>query len=79
MIFNNSINKFLKEDDILEVDTFGRLTCVSEMNAFKHDGFLESMDTFKENIALDTMWKEGEALEKFGNFKIKMTMKMKFN
>lgn len=61
MIFNNSISDFLNKDDILEVDTFSRLTKASDISAFTHNGFWKSMDTFKENIELDKMWKLGNA------------------
>lgn len=60
-VFNKQIFDYLTLDDVLEEDTFKKLIDDQEFNAFKHNGFWKSMDTFKENMQLDDMWNNDEA------------------
>lgn len=55
-VFNRSIFKYLKYNDILEKDTFPRLVKVAGVVAYKHQGFWECMDTYKDNLRLNEMW-----------------------
>lgn len=60
-IFNKGIFKYLKDDDILERDSFSRLVKDKELNAFKHTGFWRCMDTYKDNLELNDLWKNNKA------------------
>jgi glucose-1-phosphate cytidylyltransferase len=60
-VFNKRIFDYLTPDDVLEEDTFNKLITAKEFNAFRHEGFWKSMDTFKENMQLDEMWNADKA------------------
>lgn len=55
-VFNRGILKYLKTPDILEADTFGRLVKKKALVAYKHTGFWECMDTYKDNLRLNELW-----------------------
>jgi len=60
-VFNKEIFKYLRENDILEKDTFGRVVKDKELVAYKHHGFWECMDTYKDNLKLNQLWSRKEA------------------
>jgi len=60
-IFNKNIFSYLKENDILEKDSFKRMLKDKELNAFKHTGFWRCMDTYKDNLELNDLWKKNKA------------------
>ena len=55
-VFNKEIFEYLKENDILEKDSFSRLVKGKELAAYKHHGFWECMDTYKDNVRLNELW-----------------------
>lgn len=60
-VFNKEIFDYLKDDDILEKDTFGRLVKDKNIAAYKHNGFWECMDTYKDNLKLNELWSNNNA------------------
>ena len=52
---------YINENDILEKETFNRLVKDKELTAYKHKGFWECMDTFKDSIELNEMWNSNNA------------------
>ncbi len=60
-VFNKEVFKYIKENDILERDSFARLVKDKESVAYKHHGFWECMDTYKDNLALNQLWVSGKA------------------
>lgn len=60
-VFNREIFRYLHDNDILEKDTFGRLVEDKKLNAYKHNGFWECMDTYKDNLRLNHLWARGKA------------------
>ena len=60
-VFKKGIFDYIEEDDVLESDTFGRLTEKKEIAAYKFNGFWECMDTFKDAEQLHRMWNENIA------------------
>ena len=60
-VFNKGVFRYMQDDDILEKDTFERLVKDKNLNAYKHEGFWECMDTFKDNLRLNQLWNEGKA------------------
>ena len=60
-VFNREIFKYLKANDILERDTFFRLVKDKNLVAYKHKGFWECMDTYKDNLRLNELWNSGRA------------------
>ena len=55
-VFNKEVFGYLKENDILEKDTFERLVKIHQAVAYKHRGFWECMDTYKDNLKLNDLW-----------------------
>mgnify|MGYP001410670661 CR=1 FL=1 len=61
-IFNKKIFKYLKNDKtILETIPMQKLTKSKNLNAFKHNGFWQCMDTLREKKLLEEMWKKNKA------------------
>lgn len=60
-VFNKEIFRYMHDNDILEKDTFEVLVKDKNLNAYKHEGFWECMDTYKDNLRLNQLWSEGKA------------------
>lgn len=60
-VFNKALFGYLKKGDVLEKDTFLRLLRNKQIAAFKHDGFWKCMDTYKDNLELNELWKHNLA------------------
>ncbi|MFA5156189.1 MAG: sugar phosphate nucleotidyltransferase [Candidatus Omnitrophota bacterium] len=60
-VFNQKIFDYLKEGDILEKDTFRRVLKNNGLAAYKHYGFWECMDTYKDNLRLNQLWDSQKA------------------
>jgi glucose-1-phosphate cytidylyltransferase len=60
-VFNREVFKYIKDNDILERDTFSRLVKDKNLLAYKHNGFWECMDTYKDNLRLNQLWSLGNA------------------
>ncbi|MCK9604185.1 MAG: sugar phosphate nucleotidyltransferase [Candidatus Omnitrophica bacterium] len=60
-VFNKSIFRYLKGNNILEKDALPQLVKKGEIAAFKHAGFWECMDTYKDNLKLNQFVKDGNA------------------
>ena len=48
-------------DDVLEREPMERLAAEGELHAFRHEGFWDCMDTYKDNLLLNELWESGEA------------------
>ncbi len=46
---------------VLEREPLERLAAQRQLRAFRHEGFWECMDTYKDAIALNDLWAEGRA------------------
>jgi glucose-1-phosphate cytidylyltransferase len=55
-VFNKEIFNYIKDGDILEKDSFTRLLKDKNLFAYKHKGFWECMDTYKDNLRLNELW-----------------------
>lgn len=60
-VFGRRIFKYIKDNDVLEKHTFSRLAKDKEIVAYKHNGFWECMDTYKDNLRLNQFWDSGKA------------------
>jgi len=56
-VFEREILRELTDDSVLEREPFERLSRRGEMKAFRHDGFWKCMDTFKDNLEFEQLWK----------------------
>jgi glucose-1-phosphate cytidylyltransferase len=52
---------YLAEDSVLERRPLERLAAENELRAYRHEGFWECMDTYKDSVALNDLWASGEA------------------
>ena len=64
-IFNNEVLNFIKDDQtMLEREPLEKLTMAGQLMAFEHKGFWKCMDTMRDEILLNKLWNEGNALWK---------------
>ena len=58
LVLDPKIIKYIKNDQtIFEKETLSLLAKKKQMSAFIHDGFWQCMDTQREKIILEKMWK----------------------
>lgn len=60
-VFDRRVYKYLGKNSILESDCLPRLASDKQIAAYKHEGFWECMDTYKDNLRLNQFWNEGNA------------------
>jgi glucose-1-phosphate cytidylyltransferase len=53
--------EYLAPDSVLEREPLQRLAAAGELRAFRHAGFWECMDTYKDAVALNDLWASGAA------------------
>ncbi|HTP19842.1 MAG TPA: sugar phosphate nucleotidyltransferase [Solirubrobacteraceae bacterium] len=59
--FERSALGVLEADSVLEREPLERLAAAGQLRAFRHEGFWECMDTYKDAITLNDLWAEGGA------------------
>jgi glucose-1-phosphate cytidylyltransferase len=60
-IFNKSIFNYLDENSILENEPLAALASENQLMAYRHEGFWQPMDTFRELTILNELWDSGKA------------------
>jgi glucose-1-phosphate cytidylyltransferase len=60
-IFNKSIFNYLDESSILENEPLAALASENQLMAYRHEGFWQPMDTFRELTILNELWDSGKA------------------
>ncbi|MFC1804518.1 sugar phosphate nucleotidyltransferase [Candidatus Omnitrophota bacterium] len=60
-VFNRRAFRYIKRNDILEQGSFSRIIKARELAAYRHRGFWECMDTYKDNLRLNQLWDSGRA------------------
>jgi glucose-1-phosphate cytidylyltransferase len=58
-VFEPEIFKYLSEDSVLEQTPLSRLAMENELMAYKHEGFWQPMDTYRESQELNNLWDGG--------------------
>jgi glucose-1-phosphate cytidylyltransferase len=58
--FEPEVFEYLTEDSILEREPLERLAADGQLRAFRHEGFWDCMDTYKDAILLNDLWDAGE-------------------
>jgi glucose-1-phosphate cytidylyltransferase len=48
-------------DSVLEREPLERLAAAGQLRAHRHEGFWDCMDTYKDAVVLDDLWRGGEA------------------
>lgn len=51
----------IKEDSVLERAPLEALAAAGELGAFRHEGFWDCMDTYKDAVVLNDLWASGKA------------------
>jgi glucose-1-phosphate cytidylyltransferase len=52
---------FIEEDSILEREPLERMATAGQLHAYRHEGFWECMDTYKDAVLLNDIWAAGGA------------------
>jgi len=60
-VFEMKIFDYLDENAVLEKQPLENLARDGQLMAFKHDGFWQPMDTYREMVMLTDMWNSGSA------------------
>ena len=59
--FEPGFLEYLAEDSVLEQDPLRRLAADRQLHAYRHTGFWDCMDTYKDAVLLNDLWGSGEA------------------
>jgi glucose-1-phosphate cytidylyltransferase len=59
--FEPGVLSYLEEDSVLEREPLARLAAAGQLGAFRHEGFWDCMDTYKDAVVLNDLWGSGEA------------------
>ncbi|MEI6109385.1 MAG: glucose-1-phosphate cytidylyltransferase [Actinomycetes bacterium] len=60
-IFEPEVFKYLDNDCILEQEPLAKLASDGQLMAYRHEGFWQPMDTYREATMLNEMWDHGTA------------------
>ena len=66
-IFEPRIFDYLAPNVILENEPLRKLTDERQLSAYKHEGFWQPMDTFRESKMLNDLWDSGKAPWRIGD------------
>jgi glucose-1-phosphate cytidylyltransferase len=59
--FEPAALSYLNEDSVLEREPLERLAADGRLHAFRHEGFWDCMDTYKDAVVLNDLWAGGSA------------------
>ena len=59
--FEPMVLDLLGPDSVLEREPLERLAAAGDLRAFRHEGFWDCMDTYKDAVALNDLWISGAA------------------
>ena len=61
-VLSPSVLNLIKGDDtVWEKEPMEKLADSGQLSAFKHDGFFQPMDTLRDKVLLESLWKSGDA------------------
>jgi glucose-1-phosphate cytidylyltransferase len=60
-VFEPGVADCLAEDSVLEREPLERLAAAGQLHAFRHEGFWDCMDTYKDAVLLNDLWEQGLA------------------
>ncbi len=61
LCFEPGVFEYLTADSVLEREPLSGLAADSQLRAFRHGGFWDCMDTYKDAVVLNDLWAAGEA------------------
>jgi glucose-1-phosphate cytidylyltransferase len=59
--FEPEVLRHLEDDSVLERKPLEALAAGNQLRAFRHEGFWDCMDTYKDAVVLNDLWASGEA------------------
>jgi glucose-1-phosphate cytidylyltransferase len=59
--FENGVLDYIDEDSTLEREPLERLAADGQLRAYRHTGFWDCMDTYKDAVLLNDLWAAGRA------------------
>jgi glucose-1-phosphate cytidylyltransferase len=59
--------RYLKPDSVLEREPLEALASDRQLRAYRHTGFWDCMDTYKDAVLLNDLWEQGRAPGKLWN------------
>jgi glucose-1-phosphate cytidylyltransferase len=59
--FESGVLDYLGADSVLEREPFERLAADGQLRAYRHSGFWDCMDTYKDAVLLNDLWAAGRA------------------
>ncbi|HET9153895.1 MAG TPA: sugar phosphate nucleotidyltransferase [Solirubrobacterales bacterium] len=59
--FEPGVFEYLDSESVLERGPLGRLAGEGQLRAFRHEGFWDCMDTYKDAVVLNDLWTAGRA------------------
>jgi glucose-1-phosphate cytidylyltransferase len=59
--FEPAVLDVLADESVLEREPLERLAAAGRLRAFRHDGFWDCMDTYKDAVLLNDLWAQGSA------------------
>jgi len=59
--FEPGVLDYLDAESVLEREPLSRLSADDRLRAFRHDGFWDCMDTYKDAVVLNDLWTAGHA------------------
>jgi len=60
-VFEPRVLDYLNDDSVLEAEPLERLADAEQLVAYRHDGFWQPMDTYRESVMLNELWDSGVA------------------
>jgi glucose-1-phosphate cytidylyltransferase len=60
-VFESEVFDYLDEDCVLEQAPLEKLASLGELMAYRHEGFWQPMDTYREFVMLNEIWDSGNA------------------
>jgi glucose-1-phosphate cytidylyltransferase len=60
-VFEPGVVDVLSEDSVLEREPLERLAAAGQLHAYRHEGFWDCMDTYKDAVLLNDLWEQGLA------------------
>ena len=61
LCFEPGVFEYLAPDSVLEREPLSRLAADGQLRAFRHEGFWDCMDTYKDAVVLNDLWTAGRA------------------
>jgi glucose-1-phosphate cytidylyltransferase len=59
--FEPGVFDYLEPNSVLERESLERLAADGQLRAYRHEGFWDCMDTYKDAVLLNDLWESGDA------------------